>query len=61
MKKEFHQMLLMRVGRSPVSHPHLIRVLDKMGFDRPDRKVIIKRYFNPTINHYKLRKFQSDE
>ena len=61
MKKEFHQMLLMRVGRSPVSHPHLIRVLDKMGFDRPDRKLIIKRYFNPTINHYKLKKFQSNE
>jgi hypothetical protein len=54
-------MLLMRVGRSPVSHSFLIRVLDKMGFDRPDRKVIIKRYFSPTINHYKLKKFESDE
>lgn len=54
-------MLLMRVGRSPISHPHLKRVLDKMGFDKPDRKLIIRKYFSPTINHYKLKKFVSDE
>ena len=54
-------MLLMRVGRSPVCHSHLIRVLDKMGFEKPDRKLIIKKYFSSTINHYKLKKFVSDE
>ncbi len=61
MKKEFHKRLLVRVGRSPMSHSFLIALLDKMGFDRAERKVIIKRYFHPTINHYRLKQFASDE
>jgi hypothetical protein len=60
MKKDFHNMLQMKVGRSPISHPYLIAFLDKMGYDKGERKEIIKTYFSPSINHYRLKKFPED-
>ena len=61
MKKAFHNMLEQKVGRSPVSHPFLRAFLEKEGFNREEIKTIVGRYFTPSINHYTLKKFMSDE
>lgn len=54
-------MLEQKVGRSPVSHPFLRAFLEKEGFNREEIKTIVGRYFTPSINHYTLKKFMSDE
>tara|TARA_B100000927_G_scaffold285348_1_gene275328 strand:+ start:832 stop:1014 length:183 start_codon:yes stop_codon:yes gene_type:complete len=60
MKKPFHSMLERKVGTSPVAHPWLTAFLKSEGFSRIETKAIIKKYFNPTINRYKLKRWNDE-
>lgn len=60
MKKDFHSMLQREVGESPISHPWIDGFLKAKGFGRSQIKIILQRYFSPSINHYKLKPYDNE-
>lgn len=53
-------MLERKVGTSPVSHPWLTAFLKSEGFTKMEVRAIIKKYFHPTINRYKLKSWPDE-
>ena len=53
-------MLQREVGESRISHPWIDGFLKAKGFGRSQIKIILQRYFRPSINHYKLKPYDNE-